>query len=266
MNRPPDALPYKGSMDHRYVEEADITSRYVRHRLSEDEEQRFEAHLVECASCQDAVEHDSAFRDGLSELPWQRSSAASTSAPARSWRPATLVLAVAASVLLVLSAILVVQLLRVSLQRDAATTQAADARRGQDKAEQSLTALAARLPKAPSPAASAAAFFALAMTRGAAGSAASTNQLRIGNAKLVVLAVDLARPADAARFSASLIDARSHEEIWSGGPFEAAAPETLTLVVDAGLLRPGDFMLRLERRADDGRVAPEGEYVFRVTR
>jgi hypothetical protein len=74
-----------------------------------------------------------------------------------------------------------------------------------------------------------------------------------------------ARPADSAQFAATLSDARSQAIVWSGGPFEAAAPDTLTLALDAALFRPGDFVLTLERRLADGRSQPEGHYPLRVT-
>jgi hypothetical protein len=107
--------------------------------------------------------------------------------------------------------------------------------------------------------------FALTRARGAkAENGSPANRLQIGGAKWAVLTLDLARPADSDRFVATLSDVESGTAVWSGGPFETAAPETLTLALDAALLHPGDFVLRLERRLADGRSTLEGQYSFRV--
>ena len=249
---------------------------YVLNRLSSDEEQRFEAHLVACAACQDAVESELALRDGLRELSRsnEASSTATTMLPGRrAWRPAP-VLALAASLLLAVSAILAVQLRRIAGERDVARAEVVDAQQRRSDAERTAANLASRLAQAGEQAADArastdrgasAAVFALTMTRGAAdGSGVPASRIRIGGAKWIVLTVDLARPANAAQFLATLSDARSGAIVWSGGPFEAARAETLTLALDAALLHPGDFVLRLERRLADARPTPEGRYSFRV--
>jgi hypothetical protein len=161
------------------------------------------------------------------------------------------------------------------VQRDAATAEAVDAQRRRTDAEQSAASLAARLAQSTRPAAAAdpassnrgaqAAVFALTMTRAAgAGNDAHVNRIRVAGEKWIVLMVDLARPASSARFVATLSDAESHAAVWSGGPYEAAAPETLTLALDAALFHPGDFVLRLERRLADGRATLEGQYLLRV--
>jgi hypothetical protein len=267
---------HEGGMDHTHIDEADLRARYVLHRLSTDEEERFEAHLLACAACQDGVESELELRDSLHDLSGLNEVGALATRPSpgrRIWAP---VLAVAASVLLVVSAALAIQLRRVKVQRDAATAEAVDAQHRRSDAEQSAASLAARLaqsvrqPAAADPASSdrgaQAAVFALTMTRAAgAVNGAHVTPIRVTGAKWIVLMVDLARPASSAQFVATLSDAESHATVWSGGPFEAVAPETLTLALDAALFHPGDFVLRLERRLADGRATLEGQYSLRVT-
>jgi anti-sigma factor RsiW len=52
-------------MDHDYIETHDISSRYVAGRLPDGEEREFEAHLVDCPQCLDAVESEMSLREGL---------------------------------------------------------------------------------------------------------------------------------------------------------------------------------------------------------
>jgi hypothetical protein len=218
-----------------------------------------------------------ALRDGLRELA--RTSEAGVAAPAPSpgrhlWRTEKL-WTVAASLLLVLCATMTVQLWRISVQRNAARAQAIDLQHQRSEAERSAADLAARLAQLERPTAAesqaasdrgaTAAVFALTRARGPkTANGPSANPLRIGAAKWAVLTLDLARPADSAWFVATLSDVQSGAAVWSGGPFDTATSETLTLALDAALLHPGDFVLRLERQLADGRSTLEGEYSFRV--
>lgn len=52
-------------MDHRYIEEADITDRYLLGKLSPEEQDRFEEHFVECPKCLDRLETTREFRRAL---------------------------------------------------------------------------------------------------------------------------------------------------------------------------------------------------------
>ncbi len=268
----------EGGMDHTDIDEGGLSARYVLHGLSTDEEQRFEAHLLTCAACQDAVESELALRDGLRDLPRfsEAGVTASKASPGQIRLPAW-VLAVAASALLVVSGALAIQLRRISAQRDTATAKAVDARRQRDDIERSAAGLAARLAqaerqreaggRASSDRGAPAAVFALTMTRSAGlENSPPANRVRIGRAKWIVLTLDLATQADSSQFVATLSDTQSHSTVWSGGPFEPVAPDTLTLALDAALLHSGDFTLRVERRLAGGRVTPEGEYTFRVIR
>jgi hypothetical protein len=268
-----------GGMDHPYIDGHDVESRYVMRRLSADEEQRFEAHLVECPECQGVVQSEIDLRDGLRDV----SIADTPGVAARRgvWNRIALgrpvVLATAASILLVVSAALAMTLVRVSGRLDRATAAAADAGRRAEESARSANELLARLAQAerrseapPAPLGErggAAAVFALNLARSPAGdSGAPDNRLRIGSAATwIVLSVDLAQQPESARFLTTLREAPSGLVVWSGGPFEMSSSETLSIALDAALLHPGDYVLELERPTSDGRPADAGRYRFRVT-
>ena len=52
-------------MDHTYIEANHLVDRYALGRLSEQETNVFEKHLLECVECQDMLERGTALRDGL---------------------------------------------------------------------------------------------------------------------------------------------------------------------------------------------------------
>lgn len=52
-------------MNHRYIEEADITDRYLLGKLPPEERDRFEEHFVDCQECLDRLETTRNFRRGL---------------------------------------------------------------------------------------------------------------------------------------------------------------------------------------------------------
>lgn len=52
-------------MEHRYIEEADITDRYLLGKLPPEEQDRFEDHFVDCPECLDRLETTRRFRLAL---------------------------------------------------------------------------------------------------------------------------------------------------------------------------------------------------------
>jgi hypothetical protein len=52
-------------VDHRYIEEADITDRYLLGKLPPEEQDRFEEHFVDCPECLDRLETTGNFRRAL---------------------------------------------------------------------------------------------------------------------------------------------------------------------------------------------------------
>lgn len=62
-----DGRPTTGEefVDHRYIEEADVSDRYLLGKLPPEEQERFEEHFVDCAECLDRLETTRRFRRAL---------------------------------------------------------------------------------------------------------------------------------------------------------------------------------------------------------
>ena len=62
-----DAMP-EGPLDHDTIAERSLIERYLQGTLSPDEEERFEAHFLECAECQEALEAQRGLVRGLKSV------------------------------------------------------------------------------------------------------------------------------------------------------------------------------------------------------
>jgi hypothetical protein len=263
-------------MDHDYIEAHDLSSRYVGGRLPDGEARAFEAHLVDCARCLDAVEAEMSLRDGLRTV-----GSASTPQPAEAvpGRLATtrayVVLQAAAAVLLAVSIGLGAWLFRSTVELDAARTARAELQRRADVAEQSARTLEKRLAEVPAPANAApttsrtepvvpAAVFALTTVRGSSSADANpVNRIRIdGNPKVVVFSLEIPSVPGVGDYEVSLKD-QAGRLLWSG-TLPPSPSDTVGVAVDPALLPAGDYVLELSRRSAAGRPTLLGRYPFRV--
>jgi len=244
-------------MNHEQMDAADVRSRYVMRRLSSDEEQAFEDHLLDCAECQDEVEREVDLRDGLRRVPQLRGLPRGVRDRPTLAMP---LLAAAAAVLLVVSATLAITLRRTVSELRATEAAAGELERRAASADDSARTLATRLAAAERLAATAeksasAAIVFLTTARGAAGDDAAVNRVTISaGITSVVFSIDLGRPAGSAEYTAAVADAAG-AEIWRGGPFHPYSQEALAVTMDAALLHDGDYVISLERRAPGGGVS-----------
>jgi Putative zinc-finger len=264
-------------MDHDDIEAHDVSSRYVAGRLPEDEEREFEAHLVDCQRCLDAVESEMSLRDGLrivgSESPPQPVAGAAppTSRAARAY----VFLQAAAAVLLAVSIGLGAWVSRSTAELDVERTARAELQRRAEQAEQSARALEKRLADAPPPVSNArtapreepvvpAAVFALTTVRGSSSADTSpVNRIRIdGNVKRVVLSLEVPPVTASGDYEVSLKD-QAGRLLWSG-TFPPSPSDSLGVAVDPALLPAGDYVLELSRRSAAGRLTMIGRYPFQV--
>jgi hypothetical protein len=262
-------------MDHDHIEAHDIRSRYVAGKLTDDEDREFEAHLVDCQACIDAVESEVSLREGLRVV-------GAGPAPQPSVRPASAAAPVyvffrlAAAVLLAASIGLGAWLLRSTTELAVARGERDTLQRRAQQAEQSAKALEQRFAAAPSPAQDArtasrqeqvvpAVVFALTTVRGSSSAdAAPVNRMRIdGNARLVVFSLEIPRAAGPGEYVVSLKD-HDGRLLWSGGPFPPSSSDSLGVAVDRTLLPDGDYLLEPSRRSPAGRLTPIGRYTFRI--
>jgi len=263
-------------MDHDYIEAHDVSSRYVAGRLPDGEEREFEAHLVDCPLCLDAVEVEMSLREGLrivgSETAPQPSARVvpPTSRATTAYRS----LQAAAAVLLAVSVGLGAWLSRSRDELGAARGARAELERRAEQAEQSARTLEKRLAEVPAPANAApttpraepvmpAAVFALTTVRGSSSAANPVNRIRIdGNPKVVVFSLELPSVPGAGDYEVSLKD-QAGRLLWSG-TLPPSPSDTVGVAVDPALLPAGDYVLELSRRLPAGSPTLIGRYPFRV--
>jgi anti-sigma factor RsiW len=264
-------------MDHDYIEAHDVSSRYVTGRLPDGEEREFEAHLVDCQRCIDAVEAEMSLREGLRIV-------GSESAPQPAARVVTLTsrattayrfLQAAAAILLVVSVGLGAWLSRTRVELSVARGARAELERRAEQAEQSARTLEKRLAEVTAPANAAptiartepvvpAAVFALTTVRGSSSAGANpVNRIRIdGNPKVVVFSLEIPSVPGAGDYEVSLKD-QAGRLLWSG-TLTSSPSDTVSVAVDPALLPAGDYVLELSRRSASGSSTLIGRYVFRV--
>jgi hypothetical protein len=246
-------------MNHDSIAAADVIPRYVAHRLSPDEEQAFEAHLVDCPDCCEQVERELGFRDGLAAAAAERTAALPAAAPSRGESRVRLwPLMAAATVLLAVAAGLAFSLSRTSAALTDALAQNQEHERRADEAAREAQALERRVAdletrlRQPPPASATdraallpTTVFALAAVRGGGDEARSVNRFtfdRRQRAAVVVLTVDLPPGA----YALTLRD-RGGRAIWSGGPFSPSSQDVLAVAVERSLLADGQYTLDVER-------------------
>jgi hypothetical protein len=264
-------------MDHDYIETHDISSRYVAGRLPDGEEREFEAHLVDCPQCLDAVESEMSLREGLRIVGSQSAPqlAAPATPPASMATRAYPFFRAAAAILLAVSVGLAAWLARSTGElRDERAARIEQQHRA-EQAEQTAGALEKKLADRPAPddarAASPAepvlpaAVFALTTVRGSGSADVDpVNRIRIdGSAKLVVFSLEIPPVTASGNYEVSLKD-RASRLVWSGGPFPPSPSDTLGVAIDPALLPGGDYVLELSQRSAAGRLTLIGRYPFRV--
>jgi hypothetical protein len=247
-------------MNHEQIAATDARSRYVMRQLSPEEEEAFEAHLIDCAECQEDVQTEMDLREGL-----RAQSRPGTPVRTGAYR----FLAAAAAVLLAVSAALGVRLWHTESDLRAARGNAGNLERRAESAERAAAALAARRGNTEARAltdkgAAATILFLTAVRGSSTGESGPVNRIAIADGiKSVVLSIDLSQPADSATFTASLRTAAG-VEVWTGGPLRPYSPNTLAIAIDAAVLRPGDYVVALQRHSPDGRTTVLEPYAFRV--
>jgi hypothetical protein len=263
-------------MNHDDIEAAGVTSRYVTGRLTDGEEREFEAHLVDCQRCLDAVEAETSLREGLRIVGAE---SVATPAPPVRHPAATGVreyrfLQIAAGLLLAVSVGLGVWLLRSTTELGAARAERDGLQRRTRQAEQVARGLEQKLAEVPRPASEPppapkvvpATVFALATVRGSStGDGGPVNRVQIDRqAQLVVFSVEVPAKTGSGDYAVALKD-QAARVLWSGGPF-APSSDALSIAVDPTLLKTGDYVLEVSDRSPAGGSRLVGRYPFRVRR
>jgi hypothetical protein len=263
-------------MDHDHIEAHAVSSRYVAGQLSDGEEREFEAHMVDCQPCIDAVESEMSLREGLRAVGAVSASQPPVR-PVSAAAPAYAFLKLAAAVLLAVSIGLGAWLSRSTTELAVARVERDTLQHRARQAEQSAKALEQRLGEAAASAKDArtapraepvvpALVFALTTVRGSSSAdTAPLNRIRIdANARLAVFSLEIPAAGGTGEYVVSLND-RAGRLLWTGGPFPPSSSDSLGVAVDRALLPDGDYLLELSRRSPAGRVTSIGRYTFRIT-
>ena len=277
-------------MDHEQIAEHNVVERYVLGRLTPEEEERFEEHLLECPECRLQVEREDDFQDSLHTVAAQEAVRATARVGMITGTIAWLTrrrgwLLVAALLLL---AVLPFWLLRERsrLQGQIGDLQAQIARPhpapspapaaptpdGNPAEKEKLLAelaaqkdensrLSEQLARLSRPQVNVP-IFSLGFLRGDEGTA---NRVTLGKEpRTIVLSVEL--PPETAKSYRATLTAAGGRTLWEGEGLIPNADGTITLSLDSGRLEPGPHRLRLTAVDAQGRTAPAGEIQFEVQR
>lgn len=274
-------------MEHEQIAEHNVVERYVLGRLTPEEEERFEEHLLECPECRLQVEREDDFQDSLHTVAAEEAVRATVRVGVISWlsrRRGWLLVAA-----LLLLAVFPLWLLRErsrlqgeigQLQAALASPPAAPAPApaapsapagdpaekaklraeltAQQDANSRLSEQLARLsrPQVNIP------IFTLGLVRGEEGTA---NRVVLGRQpQWIVLSVEL--PPETAKSYRATLTAAAGKTLWEVGGLIPNADGTVTLSLDSGKLEPGPHRLRLTAVDAQGRTSPAGEIPFEVQR
>jgi type VI protein secretion system component VasK len=238
-------------MDHLFVEQNDVVSRYLRRRLTTGEVQDFEGHFVDCPDCQDAIEHESDLQGAFKRLL-----PAAFPAPRRyrhvaEWLAAAAVLALAAY----------------------GTATYLQTRRALVDASSRVRALEQQVAEARARAdtPAAVAIFELIdtdVTRSTRGAGDATAVAVPSSASLVVLSLQVQNADAYRRFRAEVFRTASAgsdgSSVWKGDPLFQSSPSSVGIAVPPAVLRPGSYYVTLAGVTSDGRSLDVGRFPFRV--
>jgi hypothetical protein len=278
-------------MDHEQIAEQNVVERYLMGRLTPEEEELFEEHLLECQDCRRQVEWEEDLQNSLHAVAADAADTAARAAIVRvgllAWlarhRAAGWLLAAAVLLLLAFPILGITGLLReqARLRGQIAQLQSAVARprpqptpppappdpeRGKLEAElrterDARSRLAEQLARLTQPQVNTA-IFSLGLVRGGEGPA---NRIALRrDPEWIVLAVEL--PAEEAPSYRATLATAAGRTVWKGEGLKAGADGTVAIALYSTLLDPGAYRLKLEAVDAKGHASPAGEIAIQVTR
>ncbi len=282
-------------MDHLRIEDENIAELYATGRLSSEDEEAYEIHLLECRKCREAVSFADDFRHSIQTVAAEEAVRTATRAGLLVWlaRRSHLVRIGVTALLLVLAALPAWLILdRSNLRRALEEARVSQPARPEQVAAQSP----APAPPAVSPAGSPAtpengaeiarleqelsrereareglagriaeltrpqintALYSLGIVRGS-----DAGEIELGpQPEWVVLSMELPA-AEYESYRVTLVNGDG-ATVWKGDGLLPTASDTLNVLVYSDLLKPGEHRLQLEGVHAD-RAVPAGEIAFRV--
>lgn len=283
-------------MDHRRIDEQNVAELYVTGRLSTEDEETFESHLLECAQCRERVGWADDLRTSIRAVAAEDVARASAQLGFLAWisrRTRT------ARTGLLMAALLAVAALPAWLQADRArlarelTEARAQARLETEAPRPAATAPAPVAPPAAVPVADPElARLAQANSQleakveelstrverlsepqatrvislGAVRGASDLTEIQIGSAsEPIVLSLPLSGVNDDLNYRVTLFAGKS--ELWQQDRFVPDANISINIKIDSASLKPGTvYRCRIEGLAADGRAAQVEEMSFRAVK
>ena len=286
-------------MDHQYIEEHNITDRYLLGRLRAEERSRFEEHFVDCHVCLERLETTENFRGALktvaaedatrrdaydqnhAQIEPSRPSAWTWMAPFRGgWQwaliGAMLLLAALPAALWMRERGELKRRYEQSLQTserlareiDESQRQSAEQRRQLEaqleRESQERMRLADELEKLKPPRIAAPVFILSTVRSGDAGR--PVNQIALPrSAPSIVLSLELEPDPDLQSYRATL-QTSENRQVWRAGNLHPRSTNALNINLSTNMFTPGDYLLILEGLTKEGRYVPIARYSFHLTR
>jgi hypothetical protein len=273
-------------MDHERIEQQNLAELYATGRLSPEDVELFEEHLLECRECRERVAWADDLRESVRTAAREDVVRTTAGLGVFAWLARRGWLVAALLALLLLPAWLLLDRSRLERELAAARRPApetpalplptppaesareADLEAERRRLEQELKAaleaharLAEEVVRLTRPQVNTA-IFSIGVVR---GDEPNANEIQLGPApEWIVLSVD---PPQAGHdlYRATLVDSHGRV-IWKGDGLRPGAGDALVLSVYSTLLERGSYRLRLEALGAGGKVEPAGEVPFRVRR
>lgn len=278
-------------MEHEQIAEHNVVERYVLGRLTSEEEERFEEHLLECPECRLQVGREEDFQDSLHAVAAEEVARATARAgmitgtiawlgrrsALRGWLLAAALLLLVALPLWLLRERSRLQGQIGQLQADlahppVAPAPAAPITGGDPVEKQKLLAeiaaqkdansrLSEQLARLSRPQVNVP-IFSLGFLR---GEETTANRLALGKEpRWIVLSVEL--PPETAKSYRATLTAAGGKTVWEDEGLIPNADGTVTVSLYSTKLEPGPYRLRLTAVDAQGRTAPAGVIPFEVVR
>lgn len=258
-------------MEHSFIDEHDVISRYVAGHLPDDEAGAFEAHFMDCRSCLEKLELEQALRGGLMKVRGEWRARDAVPATPRTPRIPTSfrTLAAAAAVVVAVGTSIGYFQVRAELGRARAKLVAAQREsqeaRAHAEALSRSAAAASPLPAAVAAPPSRIAVVELDSTRSDPRVAPRTGVAIQPATSLVIFSLAVGNAGDYSRFAASL-DTLSGATLVRQDDLHAASPTTVAVALDASTLPPGDYTIVLEGVIRNRPSMTIARFPIRVTR
>jgi hypothetical protein len=263
-------------MEHDYVVEQDIASRYLSGALAPDERATFEEHFVDCPLCLEALENADDLQRGLKSVAVQDASRERRTPNPSAWNARRGILAAVGVAAAVAIAVGTADLVGTRRELARVSRTAADLAGQSDHAQSLIRSLSDRvqqLESAPREATAAAdagqsnaPVFALTTVRGGGMSTPPNRVALSGTPDWMVLTLELEDSNVAGRFRATLRDSQRRER-WRNDRLIASTPDRLAIALRTMPFDEGDYTLEVDHqdpRATDWTLA--GRYAFRVVK